>query len=292
MKNRFPRIGLILGGGLGILCLYFLQVEIDRFTPLLGPPPEVLYFSSGKILKELSLGHEGLMANLYWMRAVQYFGDKKIRKQTEFPLLPALIDLAAVLDPDLVEVYQFGSIFLSEPAPVGAGSPQEAVKLLQKGILHRPADWRLDRDLGFVYYWYLRDYPSSAQAFLRGSKNPKAPTWMRTMAAQLSAQGGNRQTARFLWQQIYETATDKSIRENAAENLMGLIVEDDLEYLQTLADRWKKQSGKNLHSFQELVATGFLREIPRDPKGFPYQLDPGSGVVRLHPSSTIRRFSR
>lgn len=288
MNNRFTRICLILGVGLGILSIFMLQVEMDRMTPLLGPPPEVLYFSSGKMLTKLSLGHEGLLANLYWMRAVQYFGDKKIRKQTQFPLLGALINIAATLDPDLIAIYQFGSIFLSEPAPVGAASPQEAVKLLQKGIAYRPENWRLYRDLGFVYYWYLKDYPSSAQSFLIGSKCPQAPPWMRTMAAELSARGGNLQTARFLWQQVYETATNESIRVNARENLMGLIAKVDLEYLQSLADQWKEKKGENLRSFHELAMAGLLKDIPRDPKGFLYQIDPLSGVVKLHPNSPIR----
>jgi len=37
---------------------------------------EVLYISSPKALKRLSLGYDGLMADLYWTRAVQYFGGK------------------------------------------------------------------------------------------------------------------------------------------------------------------------------------------------------------------------
>jgi hypothetical protein len=292
MNNQLAHICVILVVGVGIIGIYLLQVEMDQIAPLLGPPPEVLYFSSGMMLKQLSLGHEGLLANLYWMRAVQYFGDKKIRKQTQFPLLGALINIAATLDPDLAEIYQFGSIFLSEPAPVGAASPQEAVKLLQKGIVQRPKDWRLYRDLGFVYYWYLEDYPSAAHSFLIGSKCQQAPPWMKTMAAELSAQGGNLKTARFLWQQVYETTTNESIRVNARENLMGLVAKEDLEYLQSLANQWKEKTGKSLPSFRELVMARLLKDVPRDPKGFPYQLDPLAGAVKLHPNSTIRRLNR
>ena len=37
---------------------------------------EVLYISSPKALKRLSLGYDGLLADIYWTRAVQYFGSR------------------------------------------------------------------------------------------------------------------------------------------------------------------------------------------------------------------------
>jgi len=37
---------------------------------------EVLYLPSGKTVKRLSLGYSSLMADIYWTRAVQYFGSR------------------------------------------------------------------------------------------------------------------------------------------------------------------------------------------------------------------------
>ena len=37
---------------------------------------EVLYISSPQALKRLSLGYNGLLADIYWTRAVQYYGNK------------------------------------------------------------------------------------------------------------------------------------------------------------------------------------------------------------------------
>ena len=37
---------------------------------------EVLYISSPTLVKRMSLGYDGLLADIYWTRAVQYFGDK------------------------------------------------------------------------------------------------------------------------------------------------------------------------------------------------------------------------
>ena len=37
---------------------------------------EMLYIPSPKIVKRLSLGYSGLLADVYWTRVVQYFGAK------------------------------------------------------------------------------------------------------------------------------------------------------------------------------------------------------------------------
>ena len=47
---------------------------------------DVLYLPSGKVLRQLSLGYEGLLADIYWTRVVQYFGGKRLAHSTEFRL--------------------------------------------------------------------------------------------------------------------------------------------------------------------------------------------------------------
>src|SRR5271169_3206167 len=60
---------------------------------------EVLYVSSPKGLKRLSLGYDGLLADVYWTRAVQYFGDKLTRGSDHFDLLAPLLEITTTLDP-------------------------------------------------------------------------------------------------------------------------------------------------------------------------------------------------
>ena len=65
---------------------------------------EVLYISSPKVLKRLSLGYTGLMADIYWTRAVQYFGEKHHAGAQHYKLLGALLEITADLDPHLLVV--------------------------------------------------------------------------------------------------------------------------------------------------------------------------------------------
>ncbi len=272
------------------LLVYWTQINIDTKLGPLRASEEALYLPSGKVIKKLSLGHSGLLADIYWMRAVQYYGGKRIRNQKQFDLLEPLLEISTTLDPKLLHAYRFGSIFLSEREPIGANQPRKAIALLKKGIEHNPDEWQLHRDLGFVYYWYLEDYTKAADAFLKGSKNPKAALWMRTFAAELLGKGGSRQTARFLWQEVYDSSENQQIKENAREHLLKLTAEEEIETLQTLVEKVEIRTGKRLSALDELGRIGFFDKIPLDPKGYAYKLDPATGKVGLSPHSTIRRY--
>jgi hypothetical protein len=274
-----------------ITCLstYWVQSSIDHRIGA-DHSEEIFFLPSADVIKKLSLGYNGLMADIYWMRAVQYYGGKRLKNQPGFPLLGPLIDVATTLDPQLLHAYRFGSIFLSEQEPIGAGAPGQAIALLKKGIEHNPNEWQLYRDMGFTYYWFLSDHRRAGEAFLEGSKNPKSALWMKTFAAQLLARGGGRDTARFLWQEVYQTSDNQRMKENAREHLQKLTADEDIETLQALVNKVEAKTGRKTVSIEELVKLGFFKKRPSDPKGFPYMLDRESGRVKLSADSTIRRY--
>jgi tetratricopeptide (TPR) repeat protein len=272
------------------VAVYFVQSAIDQGVGFYHPAQEVLFLPSGSFLKKLSLGYNGLLADIYWMRAVQYYGGKRLKNEPGFRLLEPLIDIATTLDPQSLHAYRFGSVFLSEREPVGAGQPERAIALLQRGIEHNPDEWQLHRDVGFIYYWFLNDYKKAAESFLEGSRNPKAAVWMKTFAAQLLAQGGSREVARFLWQEVYQTSENQRMKENAREHLQKIRAEEDIEMLQVLITRIEAKTGRKIGSVDQLVDLGVFKSPPSDPNGFRYILDPRSGQVGLAPDSTIRRY--
>src|SRR5438552_3946091 len=88
---------------------------------------DVLYVTSPKMAKYMSLGYTGLAADIYWTRAVQYFGLKHNVQARRYDLLEPLLSLTASLDPHLITAYEFGSFFLAQKPPEGAGNPDAAV---------------------------------------------------------------------------------------------------------------------------------------------------------------------
>ena len=97
---------------------------------------EVLYIPSPEVVKRLSLGYSGLLADIYWTRAVQYFGGKHHARSTNYQLLLPLLQITTTLDPHLIPAYQFGAIFLAQGGTEGAGLPDEAIKLVDASAFY------------------------------------------------------------------------------------------------------------------------------------------------------------
>lgn len=245
--------------------------RLDRLRRRAGLE-EVLYFSSPKVLKRLSLGYEGLMADIYWTRAVQYFGRKHRQGAVEYKLLAPLLEITTSLDPHLVVAYQFGANFLSAKPPNGAGMPERAVELVESGIRANPEEWRLYYNLGFIYYLELHDYGKAAEAFERGSKIPNAHPFLKVMAANMAQHAGETEMAHMLWITTFESTQDRQIKFNAVAHLRALQVDEDVAGLEKLVDQYRQRTGRWPASFAELVSAGMLGGIPVDPTGRAYRL--------------------
>src|SRR6202521_1898282 len=92
---------------------------------------EALYLRSSKVLRRLSLGYTGLLADIYWTRAVQNFGEQHHSGTGDFRLLAPLLEVTTELDPRLLPAYQCGANFLAPKPPSGAGMPGSALALMK-----------------------------------------------------------------------------------------------------------------------------------------------------------------
>src|SRR5260370_27570479 len=91
----------------------------------------VIYVSSPNLLKRLSLGYDGLLADVYWTRAVQYYGGKHHEGGGRYELLWPLLNITTQLDPRLVPAYEAGATFLCNKPPNGAGTPHRPIDLVE-----------------------------------------------------------------------------------------------------------------------------------------------------------------
>ena len=264
----------------------FVQGRIDAETRAEATQQEELLFRSGPLLKKLSLGYDPLLADIYWTRAVQYYGARTGMRNATFELLAPLLDITTALDPRLVVAYRFGAIFLSEPGPIGAGRTDLAVDLVKRGIAANPDQWLLYHDLGFLYYWRLKDYPEAAATYLAGSKVKGAPPFMKLMAARIAENGGSIETSRLIFSELYESTKDPNVRKEVLKQLRSLKAQEDEMHLDDLIEQYRKRLGRNPVSMKELVTAGLLRGFPVDPLGFPYVIG-ADGESHLNPDSSI-----
>ncbi len=271
---------------LGFAGVWQLQQRIDVQQGALHQDRDEMVLRSGKLVKAISLEYAPLVAEIYWTRAVQYYGDKRARHDPNFELLWPLLDLTTTLDPNLLVAYRFGSTFLSESSPRGAGHPELGIELLERGIKANPEQWRLYEDLGFIYYFELKDYAKASAAFAEGSKNPDAQVWMKVMAAKIAAEGESLSTSIFLWNEIYQSTKDPLVKENALKHLHLLQAETECKQIDALADEFQKRMGRRPTRVSELVQAGLLQRLPLDPLGYPYVFGP-DGKAALNTDSPL-----
>jgi tetratricopeptide (TPR) repeat protein len=248
---------------------------------------DVLYIRSPKALRVMSLGYTGLLADLYWTRAVQYFGYQHFHYSTDLHLLAPLLEIATQLDPKLFPAYQFGSNFLAPQPPDGAGEPHRAIALAEFGIRNNPDNWKLYYGLGFTYYLELKDYAKAAEAFRRGAEIPGAHPFVRILAARMAQHAGEFETSRILWTTTYETTQDKDIRRNAVDHLRALRVDEEVAELEKVVNLYREQMGIFPHDFDDLVGMGMLGSIPVDPTGKPYKITRDGRVEVSDPDSIL-----
>ena len=295
-KRKSIAIVLLLVLPAGFAGIWRLQHDIDKQLENLHKEQDEVLLRSGKLMKAMSLEYAPLMADIYWTRVVQYYGSKGERREQNLDSLWPLLDLATTLDPNLIPAYRFGSTFLAEARPVGLERPELAIELLERGIRENPEQWRLYQDLGNVYYFSLHDNQKASDAYLEGSKVSKAAPWMKLMAARILERGNTRQTSRLLWSEIYGSAQDPAVKENARTHLLLLKTDDDREQLNLLIADFVRKMRRSAASVRDLVEAGMLPGQPVDPEGFPYvigksgnaELNPDSPLFKLEP--LYRRF--
>jgi hypothetical protein len=273
------------------LAVYLLQSHIDEAFGEYRSTEEILYVENGDLLKKATVGFENLAADIYWLRAVQYFGGKRREvDKKNYALLEPLLWITVKLDPHFKIAYTYGSTFLSEPMPLGAGLPLKGIELIDEGIKNHPGYWRFYLDKGFVYFWYLQDYKKAAAAFLEGSKIEGAPYWMVATAGRTLTRGGDRETARQLWKILHDTAETDQQRDNAVAHLRQLDALDQMDLLRKLVEKYREQRGGYPARWEDLVGARLLGNVPVDPTGVPYVLDPGTHEVSPSPRSGLGRL--
>src|SRR5260370_4275171 len=150
-EERSIAWALLLIVPLGFAGIWRLQHHIDTQRASLSEERDEVLLRSGNLVKVMSLEYAPLLADIYLTRAVQYYGNKLVRHQANHELLWPLLDITTTLDPNLLVSYRFGAVFLSQPAPAGAGRPGLAVQLIRRGIQANPNYLRVRGEHGLVH---------------------------------------------------------------------------------------------------------------------------------------------
>jgi tetratricopeptide (TPR) repeat protein len=291
---------LILAIVLGLTGVVTMSRWIDGHPSAVDPSveEEPLYLD-GHVVRRLSLGFNGLMADWYWMRSLQYMGRKLLNtphdlqlddlSSLNLKLLGPLLDNATTLDPQFMEPYEYASVVLP------AVNVDEAIRIARKGLDANPSAWRLYQQLGYIY-WQRGDFKKAGDAYAAGAEIPGSPVWMQAMRARVAVEGGSRSTAREIYARMYQESDDPNVTEMARRHLLqiqSLTERDEIRgVLKEYATHAKRCASSWTDVSDGLRETRLRRDLsgaPLDPTNVPYVLTEGGCNVDLHPQSEVIR---
>jgi len=244
----------------------------------------------GKKLKGFALGSDGLIADWYWIRSLQYIGDKLVKNDLSNinienlrPLNPRLLypllDNATDLDPRFIAAYTYGAVLLP------AIDRDQAIALTEKGIQANPGSWRLYHYLGYIY-WRANEFQKAADIYDEGSKIAGSPPFLKQMSAAMRTRGGSRDTARQIYTQMLNESDDRQGRQNAELRLMQLDSLDELDAINAVLKTVIADGSPCPSSLAPILPRLMNSKLPGgrdfrvsadrqlvDPTGIPYFLD-------------------
>ncbi len=295
---------LVLVIVVGLLAAAFLTRWNDEHSRDLKTQfaEEQLYLN-GPAMKRLTLSFNGVAADWYWLRSLQYVGRKIVSYEDthagnfdlrslstlDLRLLPSLLRMTTTLDPQFLEPYYYGAVILPDL------NADEAISLLNHGIATNPDNWRLYQHLGYIY-WQGGDYLKASDVYAAGAKIPNAPPWMLAMSARMKAEGGASQAAREMYTHLAEGSDDPNVKDMVEKQLMRLDSMEDRDKTRRVLSDYAARTGHCPASWKEissaLRAAGLRVDAsgaPLDPTNTPYRLIKNGCDVDLDEYSEVPR---
>lgn len=261
---------------------------------------EPLYLN-GPAMKRITLSFNGVAADWYWIRSLQYVGRKIVNFQDthdgdfnlsdlsvlDLRLLSSQLRMSTTLDPQFLEPYYYGAVILPDI------DSNEAISLLNHGIAHNPSQWRLYQHLGYIY-WQRRDYEKASEVYATGARLPGAPPWMTAISARMKAEGGSPDAAREMYRHLGESSNDDAVKDMVAKQIMRLDSLDQLALIRGTLREYSAAYNRCPGSWRELAnvlrARGLRLDVsgaPLDPSGTPYRLTKNGCEVELEENSIV-----
>lgn len=258
-------------------------------VPLL-PRPE--------LARAAALGFDSLLADYYWLRALQIVGGERKSMDPHVPLLARLAELTVSLDPWVDHPYRFAAVWLNTtPEAV-----RTANRILERGISYHPTDWRNRFYLSFNHFYYLSDAEAAARELAPAVGMPGAPAYLGRLLARLRSESGGLEVAEQYLLELLRQTDDPGRRRQYELAVLEIETERRARILDAARAAHRDRTGRDIERVEDLVQgpDAPLRALPPLPDGSTWILDPASNeivssalrrryLVYIHPSDQERR---
>jgi hypothetical protein len=248
-----------------------------------------------------ALGFDSVVADYYWLMAVQAVGGSVGGHDLPVDHLGRLIDVVTTVDPWVDHAYRFAALWLTDDEE----SVRHANRLLLRGVAHHPTDWRNRYHLGFNHFFYLEENQRAADWLESAIPLKGSPRYLGPLVARLRLERGGLETAAAFLRELARSSDDEYARAEYEKSLDEIQVERAARFLDTARDEYGRRFGVDITRVEDLLAgpNPVLRVLPRAHPhldGWAWVLNPESGEIvssfygsryqlHEHPSDRARR---
>ncbi len=269
--RRHVLIALLLMSYLAILPSFTSYMRNKPFVEKIGYVPEP------EVLKLFTADQSYFAANLLLVNTISYYGSlveqarNKFRVPPEYPEMEKMIEAAVKLDPYNMDAYYFGQAILA----LGAGKIREINGLLEYGMQYRDWDFYLPSFAAFNYAYFLKDYANAAKYYKRVGDLTGDPLSIN-LAGRYMYEAGRTEMAIAYLSLMVKDARNPAVKKTLETRLQAL---QEAKRIEEAKELFKTKYGRMPRSVEELVQKNFLAQLPLDPYGGKFYIDP-QGMVR------------
>lgn len=256
-----------------LLCAYLLMI-LPFADFMKSRPVEVKlgYLPHPQLIKAIAADHDLLVAEMSVIKVLFYYGTivgqflENVIIRPEHANMYRILKTATYLDPYNDDAYYFAQAAFTW----NLGRVEEVNTLLERGAKYRTWDPWINFYLGFNYSYFLKDYAKAAYYYKRaGEISPRRSLFSRLAARYYYESDQTGYALTFLDTMIAQ-AKDQAVRNTY------IMRRDALLAAQTIEDARQKffeQRKRQPTDINELVMSGFLAQVPKDPYGGDFYLD-------------------
>ena len=261
--------------GTALIVLIFLQQTLDqRLDGDASRIEELAHLPRGEYLKPMLLGYQHVGADLLWLQLLQVIGKKK-NTADEYEWIYHALDVITTLDPQYDYAYYVGGVVLTNLA----NRTDLSNRLLEKGFESNPTVWNLPFLLGYNHYFILGDAARGAEYMAAAAKLPGGPSYLPGLASRMYAEASSPEVALQLLRALWLQTQDQEMRQVLENRAKEIIIERDIQSLESARDAYREKHGRLPKALNDLVMSGEVRQIPDEPFGGMYDLDPQTGAI-------------
>lgn len=249
-----------------------LKIETTRRSEVREYSP--LYLPDARYVKLITLGHDTLAGDLLWFNTNSYFG-RQMAEHRDVRWLGTMCGLITALDPHNPNYYEFCSSLLSWVANDSAASN----KILNRAIKFNPTNWKYFYLRGFNYWYFMQDKKAAAEDFSQAAKLDGAPSLMASLASKLLLSTDESAAALELLGGLLRSTKDPSVRAVLIDKLKRAQLTRDIDTLNAAIGIAQRQ-GTVIEDLDTLVKMKIINDLPADPFGGKYFLDPATRTVK------------